>query len=177
MVWDGTTTVHDKWGWAPAQVYPLQLELKMKTGWSHLRITPMDPMGNLRTAQADTIASDSSGFVRVDLDQQADFTLWYAVEGLEIEEEEDSITAVPIGQSLRRIRCYPNPASREIFFEVDGEFQSGSQLIIRDLSGRAVYEGMLTNRLRVDTSPLPPGIYFYRVQGKMAKTGRFSVSR
>jgi hypothetical protein len=177
MIWDGSTTVHDKWGWSPTQIYPLKLELKLKTKRSHLRMTPMNPVGRLRSEEADTVAADSSGYVWVYLDQEKDHTLWYAVEAMDMEEVRDTITGAYLREARSLLRCYPNPARQEVFFELNEPAQTSAELVIRDLKGRAVYEGILRNRLRMDSSAFPPGIYVYQVKGQDFYAGRFAVIR
>jgi hypothetical protein len=72
------------------------------------------------------------------------------------------------------ISVYPNPASSLVTFDWTGD---QAQLIIMDAMGKRIQEINLTTSYQWQTSTLPDGIYFYRLQqvGATVQVGRIII--
>jgi hypothetical protein len=71
-------------------------------------------------------------------------------------------------ESHGALTAYPNPASKQITFAVDG-FDGPYELSIFDLTGKQVYRKILTNKVEVlnaEEIGLSGGIYYYRAMSK-----------
>lgn len=180
MLWDGTTRVHSSWGREPALVYPLQLELLLKTSRSHLRVTPLDRFGHVVPGASDTIAADTlTGYVRLILDQSEDQTLWYGIESIyhqEPEVPEDTTTGLNSVTDPAILNCFPNPARERIHFEYKGGSNINAALGIYDLTGKLLLSEKIEKNLSINTSKMPPGTYYYRLRdSKVLLNGKFML--
>jgi len=169
MVWDGTTTVHNNWGGAPALVYPLNPVLKLRTRFSFMRISPLNELGQVIQGSSDTIAADSMGFVTVTLDQSSNNTLWFGIEALNYEEPvipEDTTTLFTPGYVYTNLKCYPNPARDVVHFELVDPEQTPALLRIFDLTGSMVWSERIRKKLTIPATHMSPGTYYYHLKLK-----------
>lgn len=63
------------------------------------------------------------------------------------------------GNSIPKIRLFPNPVTNELFFEIDNIGISISTYEIKDLAGRIVHSSSLINSKSIDCSILNRGVY------------------
>ena len=177
MLWDGTTTVHNNWGVAPVQVYPLQLELEFKTESEAFIITPLDEYGVPDYKSSDTIPADSSGWVNYTLDQSVKQSIWYGIESYSIPAD-TSNTAIDRHRE-KSLRCFPNPAKNSISFHLPEVFHEEAFIQIFNQHGKNVLKSDLLsgkNTVNLNISSLSPGTYFYQlVSTRDVYTGRFVV--
>ena len=134
MVWDGTTTVHNSWGISPALVYPLQLELKLKSEYPWLAFIPLDEYGNRMDQVPYYSERGTDGFVTITLEQSIDQTIWYGIEGLDEDPylgyNEENETSAAIG-------IFPNPSSGEFRIKTD---QKVEMLKVFNMDGKCIYQ-------------------------------------
>jgi len=86
------------------------------------------------------------------------------------------------GQTPRQIRCYPNPATTAIFFELKARNpQESAQLRIYNFLGKKVVDiPRMNTNIRIDLNNLNRGIYIYQltdVQGRIMESGKFHVEK
>ena len=79
-----------------------------------------------------------------------------------------SLTGIDEVDAERALVVYPNPVSDNLTIEFRDNQQQASQITISDLSGRLVYNKVLSasessSILQVNVSKLSPGIYFLNV--------------
>jgi len=84
-----------------------------------------------------------------------------------------------IDGQLTHIDVYPNPASTEVNFRIDGAF--AHTVSIYDMTGKEVGSYLVKdNMLTVNTASYPAGLYLYRMYNKdggAMKVGKFSIER
>lgn len=90
--------------------------------------------------------------------------------------------AVANGQVPRQIRCYPNPATTAIFFELKARNpQENAQLRIYNFLGKKVLDiPRMNTNIRVDVNNLNRGIYIYQLtdmHGRVMESGKFHVEK
>jgi hypothetical protein len=62
------------------------------------------------------------------------------------------------------IKVFPNPASSEIFVEIDAEVYNNAYICMYDYTGKNVMKLKLVNNInRIDISLLPTGLFLYRI--------------
>ena len=86
------------------------------------------------------------------------------------------------GQPTRQIRCYPNPATTAIYFELKARTpQENAQLRIYNFLGRKVIDiSRMNTNIRVDLNNLNRGIYIYQLtdtHGRVVESGKFHVEK
>jgi len=76
------------------------------------------------------------------------------------------------------IRHYPNPATDQLYFEFEGNYQ-GLSVGIFDMSGRKWLEKPLEEEVGIPIGALPEGMYFYQVMkdGQVVSGGKFDHIR
>jgi hypothetical protein len=85
-------------------------------------------------------------------------------------------------QIPRQIRCYPNPATTAVFFELKvRNTQEPAQLRIYNFLGKKVVElPRLNTNMRVDLNNFNRGIYIYQLtdaHGRVMESGKFHVEK
>ena len=64
-------------------------------------------------------------------------------------------------------KIYPNPVSDQFVIELNETIEMMYQLLIIDIHGTAIHSrSILTNRLILDASNWPSGLYFYHLKSK-----------
>jgi len=94
----------------------------------------------------------------------------------------DPVRTAGNGQNPRQIRCYPNPATTAIFFELKARNpQESAQLRIYNFLGKKVVDiPRMNTSIRIDLNNLNRGIYIYQltdVQGRIMESGKFHVEK
>ena len=78
-------------------------------------------------------------------------------------------------------KIYPNPVSNILYVD-NIESKSDVKLNIYDVTGKVVISRSLSDHIydqgsKVDVSDLPPGLYFYTIEGQKKYCGKFSVAK
>ena len=86
------------------------------------------------------------------------------------------------GSLARQIRCYPNPATTAVFFELKARNpQEPAQLRIYNFLGKKVVDvARLTTATRIDLNNFNRGIYIYQLsdaRGRVLESGKFHVEK
>lgn len=181
MIWDGTTTVHNNWGSAPTQMYPLTLNLKLNIDADSIKITALDVNGNKRASASQTYYPVMPGLFEVILDQNTAKSPWFAVERFANSTTSVSFeTGGPIDFKLEQ--NYPNPFNGTTTIKYQVPFESHIKLEIFDALGRKVKnlfdlkqpQGVYTIRWEGkddNNEEVPSGVYFLSLRsGSSAET-------
>ncbi len=80
MIWDGENTFHDKWGNAPTQVHPIQLEAELKINADSIRIFPLTAEGKANNNLFETALPDAGNIFYVNFDLGKWKTMWFGIE-------------------------------------------------------------------------------------------------
>lgn len=86
------------------------------------------------------------------------------------------------GSQVAVIRFYPNPATTVINFDFQKSYEQGYSLqIFNAILGRKMFEqGNLPERISVNLSDFPRGMYIYQLfdkSGRMVESGKFQVAK
>ncbi|MDZ7291970.1 MAG: carbohydrate binding domain-containing protein [candidate division KSB1 bacterium] len=183
MVWDGTRTVHDRWGQAPTLIYPLRVTLQLFIHADSLRLYPLDNWGR-ETMGPVTYGPVQPNLFEITLDQHQTRTLWFGLEKIgegvptRVLENEES----PPREFLLE-PSYPNPFGSAATSSAMGARNTVTHirfaiaaagwvsLKVYDLQGREVVTlvnenlqpGRYERTLEVDKLHTS-GVYFYRLQ-------------
>ena len=131
MVWDGIQTVHNQWGEAPTEIFPLVLDLELEISADSIRVYPLDPDGS--EEYYETVLPDSDGKFRFTIDQSESESLWFGLESFGIVVGQVEVDAVG-----NMWQVYPNPASDEVTIQMKLEKQEKVQISLLDVSGRLI---------------------------------------
>jgi len=174
MVWDGNTTVRNRWGQAPTTVQPLSAALRLALGADSLRLYPLDPRG--KETGHRTFYPEAGGDFSIVLDQRADRTLWY---GLEVFPRTTS-TGTP-AEAAPQPALYPIPAGEAIWLDFPIlRSQAPVQFQLFNTAGQAMGALHTTTapvRERIDLAGLPPGWYVLRVTTEQQVFTRAFIKR
>jgi len=170
MIWDGTTTVHDKWGGIPTQMFPLQLTLGLEVNADSIRLFPLDPSGDSTRGFSTYTPSAPNSFL-VNIDQSVSQTLWYGIEAL----GQGTAASAPGGGSTIPVKFdlsqnFPNPFNPTTAISFQLSAVSDVRLVVYDILGREV--AVLVNERKApgkyqttfNASGLASGVYFCRIQ-------------
>jgi hypothetical protein len=135
MVWDGTTTVHDRWGTAPTQMAPLRLTLELFIHADSIDVYPLDERGAL-TNVVHSIKQTSPNRFTVHLDQLQDETVWFGIKKHGIGTAVDSRRESPDRFSL--LPNCPNPFNANTMISYCIPHDGHVRLAIFDVRGRLV---------------------------------------
>lgn len=179
MVWDGTTTVHDRWGGPPTRVAPLLLSVELMVRADSIRVYPLDSTG-VETRGFTTYHPTGSGVFAPVFDLEQSRTLWFGIEafgdGLTTELES---FAGDLPRATRLTRNYPNPFNPSTVIGYQVGAASDVVVTVHDLLGRVV-----TTLVRGRVEPgrysvlwnaagLAGGVYIVRLQaGQTTSTER-----
>ena len=62
------------------------------------------------------------------------------------------------------VKVYPNPAIDEIHFDIENNSRQPQTILLRDVSGRMIYEALFTeNEVVVNSTEIPNGMYLYTI--------------
>ncbi|MBN2001214.1 carbohydrate binding domain-containing protein [candidate division KSB1 bacterium] len=79
MVWDGTTTVHDRWGSEPTEMCAVRIKLLLFLHADSIRIYPLDETG-ATTSMSRLLTPVSNNYFEIVLDQNEEKTVWWGIE-------------------------------------------------------------------------------------------------
>jgi hypothetical protein len=184
MIWDGTTTVHDKWGGSPTQVFPLHLTLGLELCADSIRVYPLDPSGD--TSRGFSLHMPSSpNLFHVNIDQSVSASMWYGIEAF----GQGSVNAITEGTGAppteyRLSQNYPNPFNPTTAVSYQLSAVSDVKLVVYDILGREV--AVLVNERKApgkyeaifNASDLASGVYLYRIEaGRFVETRRMILMK
>lgn len=168
MLWDGTTTVHDNWGTAPTQVYPLNVNLNLILSADSIRVFPLDVLGTADSLHFYSIKGIEDTF-NLTLNQNVDATLWYGVEAYgngvptDVSRNTFQITKFALYQN------YPNPFNPATLISYELSSDGFVILKVYDVLGREI-KTLISDREKTGTHSvtfaapnISSGIYFYRI--------------
>ena len=68
------------------------------------------------------------------------------------------------------IEVFPNPSGNIITVKLPSNIAANGSASVKDLNGKVVWEGKISNNTQIDVSELPPGIYFLTVTQEKGDT-------
>ncbi len=71
-------------------------------------------------------------------------------------------TGVDLGENNKSIKVYPNPVSKELIIELEGNKEIVNFEILNSV-GQSVYKGNLYDKTNVKTEDFKPGLYFIKL--------------
>jgi hypothetical protein len=186
MIWDGTTTIHDHWGTAPTQVFPLNLTLELNVYADSIRIYPLGTKGEENINSSALYYPVRANTFEVVIDQSASKTLWYGLEkyGNGVTDVKET-SALPAGFYLGQ--NYPNPFNPSTNFNFTIPVSAGTSLTtlrIYDVLGKEVATvinrelspGKYNITYSVSDNALASGVYYYTLRsGEFTKTKKMVV--
>jgi hypothetical protein len=181
MVWDGTTTVHDKWGAAPTTIYPVEIRVELKINADSIIVYSLSPTGGQRDAGVRYLPSGSNTFT-VLFSSLAEHTPWFGVKAFGhgvVGQVPAETNPLPASYSL--MQNYPNPfnPATRIKYTVGGAGETGAggsglgasntKIVVYDMLGRQV--AVLVDEKKApgsyevsfDGGQLASGMYIYRL--------------
>ncbi|MGE5457987.1 MAG: carbohydrate binding domain-containing protein [Methanococcaceae archaeon] len=136
MIWDGTNTIHDKWGTAPTQISPLTAYLQLKMYADSVYIYPLDNKGK-ESNYTRILPSSPNNFI-VTINQGTTNTLWFGLEKF------GNGTLTPVNDVKAAIndfqleQNYPNPFNGSTYFNYFLPCESDVSIDIFDILGNKV---------------------------------------
>ena len=179
MTWDGTQTVHNKWGQAPIQIYPLNVKVDLNIYADSIKIFPLDSKGTESAVSSFSIKPFMKNHFLVSLDQNQLKSLWFGVEAYGNGDPTSVNEENKLPTEFRLEQNYPNPfnPTTTIKFSIPTvETLHGASLHVSlktyDLLGREV--STLVNETKspgnyeviFDASKLASGIYIYTISSE-----------
>ncbi len=131
MTWDGTQTIHDDYGNAPTQNFPLELMLELALNADSLRLFPLSTTG-AEAAFSTHYPTLPNRFV-LNIDQSESKTLWFGVEvfGAEPLASEDL-------KGIGLFEITPNPAGQQFTLELQLKLPAALTVELQDMQGRTL---------------------------------------
>ncbi len=178
MVWDGTSTVHNNWGAAPTEVYPVEVLVKLRINADSIVVRPLSPTGAALDSGVTYMPTDSNTFT-VLFSSLTEHTPWFGIKafghGLAGQVPTE---AEPLPTSYALMQNYPNPFNPKtgVRFQVPGV--SNVNITVYDLLGREV--AVLVNEVKqpgtytaqFDGKGLASGTYIYRMTARQTDGGQ-----
>ena len=134
MIWDGTTSIHDKWGSAPTLIFPLSVVLKLDIMADSIYLYPLDSKG--KESNYTVIYPYQPGIFNLFIDQNITNTLWFGLEKYGnlsgIGDNHPSIINYKLEQN------HPNPFNGYTTFKYVLPKESAVSFIIYDILGRRI---------------------------------------
>ncbi|MGA9117881.1 MAG: carbohydrate binding domain-containing protein [Bacteroidota bacterium] len=169
MVWDGISTIHNAWGSAPTEMYPVLVHLKLHLRADSLHLAPLTQLGGIGMVTRTILPADTNTFF-LDLDQSIDHTPWYGINAF----GQGVVSGVsPSGGQPLRFELeqnYPNPFNPSTVVSGQLTVDSKVKLVIYDVLGRLVAT-LIDRELHAgkfsytfDARALSSGVYFYRLE-------------
>ena len=110
MVWDGETTVHNNWGEAPTELYPVAVVFDLAIPADSIRIIPLNEIGE--PMHQGYVQEPEDGKIRVKLDQTIHNTIWFGLEAYGIKTDVDqNMKTNSLPADYKLFPNYPNPFS------------------------------------------------------------------
>ncbi len=181
MVWDGTRTVHDRWGGPPTFIEPRRLTLELATEADSVRVVPLGRSGEADYSHSWLAPKDGTSF-RIELNQERDRTVWYGIRVNRNSSAGSGPTPQNLPDRFQLRGPYPNPWSpnhskRNQSCSLQLSLPSTQELALRiyDALGRSVLSAKMGVRgpgdVRLDLGQiapevweLPSGLYFVQVE-------------
>ncbi len=178
MIWDGTRTVHDKWGSAPTQIYPLSVKLDLKIYADSIRIYPLDSRGKENLPVSFIVKPVSVNHFIVGLDQSLLKSVWFGIEKYGLGDPTSVKDEAALPSEFKLEQNYPNPFNPSTMINYHLPVSGTVSLKIYDILGREL--ATLINEFKpagiytVNFSPssLSSGIYFYSL-----RCGNFNATK
>ena len=184
MVWDGTTTLHNKWGGPPTQVAPLRVTLQLRMNADSIRVYRLDPSGRDIWGFSSQLPSSANMFT-LTIDQITQLSMWFGIEafgsGMPTDVPDQRITH-PFEARLEQ--NYPNPFNPQTTINFQLAVPGDVRLAVLDPLGREV--AVLINQRKEsgnhtvvwDARGMASGVYFYRIQaGAFVETRKLLMMR
>jgi len=106
MLWDGITTVHNRWGGAPTEMYPLTLSVELFLHADSVMVYPLDERGD-KTDVVYVYQPSAPDRFSIPFDQNRDETVWFGIETFGLGTAVKRTSNVP--DNLELSANYPNP--------------------------------------------------------------------
>lgn len=173
MIWDGSATIHNNWGWAPTLLEPVQAVFRLHMDADSLRIRPLTVLGGAG-ATSRTVLPSLPGLFVLSLDTGTDHVPWFGIDaiGTGPSTSVEAVTTAPPVWSLEQ--NFPNPfnGTTGITYTVGGPNGTASRvrLVVFDLLGREVaviVDRMMSPgryRAAFDAGRLASGMYMVRLE-------------
>jgi hypothetical protein len=178
MVWDGTITVHDRWGTPPTLVKPLTATVRLRIAADSLRVLGLDSLGRGSGTVRTYLRGDSNMFF-LEIDQSADRTPWYGLEAFGNGTVTVAEEPQPSGWSLEQNFPNPfNPVTRISYVVAGGTEADPLKLVVYDLLGREVavlVDGPMEpgrHEVLFDPGRLSSGLYIFRLSSRSFSAAR-----
>ncbi len=186
MIWDGTSTIHNNWGWAPTLVAPVQASLRLRVQADSLRVIPLTVLGGASSGGR-TVLPTAPGEFLVSLATGTEHSPWYGIDAMGAGPATSVGTATEQPAAFELGQNYPNPfnGTTHVPYTVGGI--AGSTHWIRisayDVLGRRV--AVLVDRAlppgtyvaAMDAGALASGLYLLRLEMPGAPSGTAPVRR
>ncbi|GAB4428284.1 MAG: hypothetical protein OHK0039_46790 [Bacteroidia bacterium] len=160
MVWSGTQTVGNNWGYAPTLLAPITLRIELHLAAGSLRLYPLDETG-AASSYTTHYPVGPARFV-LDIRLQDHATLWFGIEAADI--------GTSLGEALAdagTLTVAPNPATTTARIALQQRQPSAAQLRIVDAQGRQVYAAAYPRSelavWEVPTASWSRGVYYVLV--------------
>jgi hypothetical protein len=165
MIWDGTTTVHDKWGTAPTTMFPVEIQVKLNVNADSITVYSLTGTGAEKDAGVTYFPTDSNTFT-VLFSGLTGHTPWFGIKAFghglpgQVPTDRD-----PLPKSYLLEQNYPNPfnPTTGVRFQVSGV--GDVKLTVYDLLGREV--AVLVNERK------QPGMYEVTFDGRGLSSGSY----
>jgi hypothetical protein len=169
MVWDGTSTIHNNWGAAPTQLYPVQTLLHLHMRADSLRVIPLTVLGGEGQSSRVVLPSDTNMF-SLALNQATDRTPWYGIEALGQGASSGVSSTMGMPITFRLDQNYPNPFNGSTVLRYQVPVAGAIRLVVYDVLGREVTT-LVDRDMPVgsfsavwDASHVASGIYVLRLE-------------
>jgi hypothetical protein len=170
MIWDGTSTIHNNWGWAPTLTAPVVVSLRLHVQADSLRFMPLTILGGAGSTNR-TVLPSAPGVFDVTLDLGLLKSPWFGIDAMGQGEptEVKGTEAVPLSFGIEQ--NYPNPfnGTTQIAYTVgaSGGPSSHVRLCVYDVLGRLTV--VLVDRM------VPPGRYVVAFEAGNLASGSYLV--
>ena len=135
MTWDGTSTVHDRWGKAPTLMQQVSVQLQLDVHADSIKIFQLDGTGAASGNPITVLPGQDGGF-DVTLNQGRNKTVWFGLERFAANDTLPPETGIPV--SFRFYQNYPNPFKGRTMFRFDLPEKGGLRVTVYDMRGRLV---------------------------------------
>lgn len=166
MLWDGAKTIHNNWGHAPTEMYPITLQVEFYIQADSILVYPLDEQG----AQTNVLLSYQPSGVNtftVEFDQTKTPTVWFGIEKFGVGTMVESKDTAP--NQFELLQNYPNPFNPNTTITYHIPKNGHVTLEVFDIRGRL--QKMLVDKnevagehaIELDTAGWSSGTYLYRL--------------
>lgn len=183
MVWDGTRTIHDKWGTSPTLVEPVTASLLLTIFADSIYLYPLDASGNA-TGLKQVFYPVSPNLFFITLDQNNMKTVWFGIEAFGQGIANVGMNSIQEPREFFLSQNYPNPFNPTTRISYSVPEHSHVRITLANILGSEIET--LVNEQKsagqysviMDASHLASGIYFYTLQaGNFSQTKKCIVLR